>query len=340
MTKDNIQPDMMADVAANKPRISVIIPVYNVERYLEHCLDSVVHQTWQNLEIIVINDGSTDSSLGIIDKFAQSDGRISVISQENQGLSAARNRGIDYSTGTYVGFVDSDDWLELDAIEKLYDGFSVASNVLLTNGMIAQHDELTGTKGLMRPGTWKRDEPKIINSADWGEALLSESSSHYVWSKLFKREAFSLARFREGRNDEDTLFTFELAKAIRFTDYRIVDIEYQTNHYRVRPDSICTNKLQPHIPHRMANLNAILSCCKNEWPELTSYVEQRKIASLVWYLSHAMVDPEVPREVWHPYQKMLDETLLSEAVAISSKKSLLRYVLMRWLPNLYIRFFS
>ena len=83
MTKDNIQPDMMADKAANKPRISVIIPVYNVERYLEQCLDSVVHQTWQNLEIIVINDGSTDSSLGIIDKFAQSDGRISVITRES-----------------------------------------------------------------------------------------------------------------------------------------------------------------------------------------------------------------------------------------------------------------
>ncbi|MGM9737344.1 MAG: glycosyltransferase family 2 protein [Candidatus Cryptobacteroides sp.] len=319
----------------NKPKVSVIIPVYNVERYLAQCLDSVIHQTWQNLEIIIVNDGSSDSSADIIEDFAKKDSRIIVVSQPNGGLSSARNKGIMNSTGDYVGFVDSDDWLEPNAIENLYNGFSVSSNVLLTNGMIVQHDELSGASGLMRPGTWKREEPRIIEAADWGKALLSESSSHYVWSKLFKRDVFNLTMFRDGRNDEDTLFTFELAKAIRFKDYRIVDIEYQTNHYRVRPNSICTDKRNPLIPHRIANLNEILDYCRSDWPELAGYVEQRKIASLMWYLRNAMVDSEVPKSEWRPLQKLLRETVLSEALAFLARKEQARYILMRWFPNIY-----
>lgn len=320
----------------SNPKISVIIPVYNVERYLSQCLESVIHQTWQNLEIIIVNDGSTDSSAKIIDEFANKDSRIIVMSQSNRGLSAARNTGILNATGDYIGFVDSDDWLELNAIENLYNGFLVSSNVLLTNGMIVQHDEFTGVDGLMRPETWKREGHKVIEAADWGKELLSESSSHYVWSKLFKKEAFTFAMFREGRNDEDTLFTFELAKAIRDKHYSIVDIPYQTNHYRIRPNSICTDKLNPHISHRIANLDEILDYCRIEWPELTCYVEQRKIASLVWYLRHAMVDDEVPRPMWRPFQKMLGDTVIKEALSLFGRKDQVRYFLMRWFPNIYI----
>ena len=102
------------------PKVSVIVPVYNVEKYLRQCLDSLVNQTLTDIEIICINDGSTDGSLAILEDYASKDKRIRLISQENQGQGVARNRGIELSSGEYIGFVDPDDWVELNTYEELY----------------------------------------------------------------------------------------------------------------------------------------------------------------------------------------------------------------------------
>ena len=98
-------------------KISVIIPVYNVENYLEESLDSIINQTFTDLEIICVNDGSTDNSPSILNNYANKDSRINIINQENKGLSAARNSGLDVATGDYIYFFDSDDILELTALE-------------------------------------------------------------------------------------------------------------------------------------------------------------------------------------------------------------------------------
>ena len=102
------------------PKISIIVPVYNVQDYLEECLDSVINQTFKDIEIICINDGSTDDSLTILKKYRNFDKRITIIDQKNCGLGAARNVGVKYATGNYLMFVDSDDWLDLRAGEVLY----------------------------------------------------------------------------------------------------------------------------------------------------------------------------------------------------------------------------
>lgn len=101
-------------------KVSIIIPVYNVEKYLKRCLDSIIRQTYKNLEIICVNDGSPDSSLEILRKYEKQDSRIKIVDKENGGVSSARNSGIRAMTGEYVIFVDADDWLEKDAVEKLY----------------------------------------------------------------------------------------------------------------------------------------------------------------------------------------------------------------------------
>lgn len=103
------------------PKVSVIIPIYNVEDYIEECLDSVVNQTLEDIEIICINDGSTDNTLDILERYANNDNRIKLISQSNSGLSASRNVGLDHATGEYICFLDSDDYFELEALEELYD---------------------------------------------------------------------------------------------------------------------------------------------------------------------------------------------------------------------------
>ena len=101
----------------SQPTISIIVPVYNVEKYLPQCLDSLVNQTYKNLEIICVNDGSTDGSLEILKKYAEKDSRVKVVSKENEGASVARNAALDMATGTYLMFVDSDDWIELNTCE-------------------------------------------------------------------------------------------------------------------------------------------------------------------------------------------------------------------------------
>lgn len=101
-------------------KVSIIVPIYNVEKYLKRCLDSLVNQTLNDIEIICINDGSTDGSLEILNEYGRRDDRIVIINQENSGLSATRNKGIDIAKGQFIGFVDSDDWVSKDYFEKLY----------------------------------------------------------------------------------------------------------------------------------------------------------------------------------------------------------------------------
>ena len=100
-------------------KISVIVPVYNVENYLRRCVDSIINQTYKNLEIILVDDGSPDNCPVICDEYAQKDSRIKVIHKENGGLSSARNCGMDMATGEYIGFVDGDDWIESDMYKFL-----------------------------------------------------------------------------------------------------------------------------------------------------------------------------------------------------------------------------
>lgn len=99
-------------------KVSIIVPVYNVENYLSRCLNSLINQTLKDIEIICVNDGSTDGSSAILEEFAQKDSRIRIVNKENGGLSSARNEGLKYVTSDYVGFVDSDDWIEPDTYES------------------------------------------------------------------------------------------------------------------------------------------------------------------------------------------------------------------------------
>ena len=102
------------------PQISVIVPIYNVEKYLAKCIDSIINQTLTNIEIILVNDGSTDNSRKIIDKYDKKDSRIKVIHKKNGGQGSARNAGLDIAKGEYIGFVDSDDWIDSNMYENLY----------------------------------------------------------------------------------------------------------------------------------------------------------------------------------------------------------------------------
>ena len=104
----------------NHPKVSVILPVYNVEKYLKQCMDSIVNQTLKDIEIICVDDGSTDASLSILKEYEKEDDRVKVICQQNAGAGAARNNGLSIATGEYLSFLDSDDFFSLDMLEKSY----------------------------------------------------------------------------------------------------------------------------------------------------------------------------------------------------------------------------
>ena len=126
------------------PKVSIIIPVFNAEKYLEKCLDSLVNQTLEDIEIICIDDGSTDNSLEILKTYEQKDKRIKVLQQTNKKQGAARNYGIREAIGEYIGFVDSDDWAELDMFEKLYNK-AISTDSDITMCKVIDYNENTKT---------------------------------------------------------------------------------------------------------------------------------------------------------------------------------------------------
>ena len=123
-----------------KPEISVVVPVYNVEKYLKQCLDSILVQTFSNIEIICVNDGSTDNSRKILEEYKKRDFRIKIVDKKNGGLSSARNAGMKVATGEFYSFIDSDDWIDKTMLEKLYENIT-ALNTDISICAVHQFDE-------------------------------------------------------------------------------------------------------------------------------------------------------------------------------------------------------
>lgn len=167
-------------------KISVIIPVFNVENYLARCLDSVINQTLKEIEIICVDDGSTDNSFNILNDYKNSDDRIQVYQQENGGHSAATNTGLKHVNGDYIFFVDSDDWIELDALEKLY------SNAIENDSDLVLYDSIEH----LPENQFKERRYSILNELknevfDYkSEKRLILNSYHVQWSKLYKTSFF------------------------------------------------------------------------------------------------------------------------------------------------------
>ena len=189
----------------NEPLISVIIPVFNVERYLGWCLDSVINQTYANLEIILVNDGSTDASESIARHYAGQDRRIRLYTQANAGVSAARNAGIRQARGEYIGFVDADDWIHPQMFAHLYKIIEAYDAQLSTVEIVCRKDEAIDKpvkNAAVRP--FSRDEyMKRFFKID------SQETVYYTNNKLFRREIVEDELFPNFRIGEDVVSTFK-----------------------------------------------------------------------------------------------------------------------------------
>ena len=217
-------------------KITVVVPVYNVENYLRKCLDSIIAQTYKNIEIIVVNDGSTDTSGEICKEFAEIDHRIIYIEQENAGLSAARNTGLENMSGDYVTFVDSDDWIELDYVETLYKKITqYQADIAVGNYYSFNESEGMFYFYILGDSYYE----KVYDNISIFENLYeSQEMKNFAlisaWGKLYKARLFEQLRFDVGKLGEDDY----LNQKIYLLAEKIVYIHKGIYSYRIRNNSL------------------------------------------------------------------------------------------------------
>ena len=182
----------------SQPLISVIVPIYKVEEYLDRCVESIVNQTYKNLEIILVDDGSPDNCPQMCDFWAEKDSRIKVVHKENGGLSDARNAGMPFAIGDVVSFIDSDDWVELDMFEKMLSRMQKDNSDIVSCGV--KWVEEDGT--VIRDVTVNANEVLDTHSA-MKELINDNKFKQHVWNKLYKYELIKGIPFEKGRYHED-----------------------------------------------------------------------------------------------------------------------------------------
>lgn len=186
------------------PLVTVIVPVYNVERYLARCLDSIVNQTYQNIEIILVNDGSTDTSGEICQRYAQNDSRIRIFTQENQGLSAARNTGLDHMNGEYIVFIDSDDYVSIYFVEIMLNKL-LEYDVKIAICDRLEVDDADDTADIDHVSLQDIGSCVKMSRDDIFERVYQFGGKIIVvWEKIYHRKIFESLRFERGRIHEDS----------------------------------------------------------------------------------------------------------------------------------------
>lgn len=243
----------------NNPLISIIVPVYNVENYLKKCLDSLLSQTYQNLEIIAVDDGSPDNCGVILDEYAKKDDRVKVIHKENGGVSSARNVGLDNANGEYVIMVDSDDYVSCDFISSLYNNL-VEYNTDISVCNYFQLDEDEEPKNLMEEKFILMDKMKMISVM-----LFHYPFTGSLWNKLIKADLVRNVRFNvklKHFEDYDFLYrVFKKADSLIFT-YK------QMYFYVNRQGSVARSNFSIHQAVRIDVINNIYEDIKQNYPQI------------------------------------------------------------------------
>lgn len=238
----------------NKPLISVVVPVYKVEEYLDECVQSLISQTYTNLEIILVDDGSPDNCPQMCDEWAKKDLRIKVIHKTNGGLSSARNAGLDATKGDYISFVDSDDFFDSMMYEKLYEGMTMCPNMGISS--IQFYKYVDGRVEIYNKD-WDHNDIILTKPMDFCYKTLIQEVSQTATNKLYKREILEGVYFREGKLNEDVLFMFDLSKNVEKRGCNMIDIPYYAYYYRMRQGSI-SNFAQSLLLAEIHNLETIM----------------------------------------------------------------------------------
>ena len=280
--------------------ISVVVPIYNVEKYLRLCLDSLLMQTYTNFEVLMINDGSPDDSANICKEYLAKDRRFQYFEKENGGLSDARNYGIEHSKGEYITFVDSDDWLKETFLEDLYEAITrTGADIALSTYII--YDDFQSVYNIPVIGEyyehiWMSDE--FIRELPQLE--MKDNSYSTSWAKLFKKELFCTIRFPKGKLIEDTRTNIKLF----LESSRLVYINKCLYFYRIRGGSIIQTITEKLLKDVLDTLIERLSLVTMKGLYSNIYKETL-LESLKYRSYQALISGLEDTEIYRRYQEMI-----------------------------------
>lgn len=301
------------------PLVSIIVPIYKVENYLERCINSIINQSYKNLDVILIDDGSPDNCGLICDSYAKQDDRITVIHKENGGLSDARNRGIDIARGQYITFVDSDDFIHCDYVHNMV-------NVAEEYGCeVVQCEFEKGELDKFSEST-RSDSVKVFDNVNifYGRKLKITA-----WAKLYEKSIFSSLRFPVGKINEDEFITY---KAI-YRATKIAVISKPLYYYYQSPVSIMRGK------NKIIKLDFISAFeerikffqDENEYELVTLSKKEFAIRAMLYYIKYHSVSVEVEKQLITVFKENLKGVLRSNRVSLYEKFVLISFNLS---PNI------
>lgn len=276
--------------------ISVIIPIYNVAKYLKQCLDSVVNQTYTNLEIILVDDGSTDKSGLICDEYSKTDSRIKLIHKKNEGVAAARNTGLDNCSGEYITFVDPDDVIDIFFFERLYK-LSKNYNADLT---IGKHIELKEQSQFSFDSG--ADNAELIERKElYRKIFLQEGTDAFLWAKLYKKNILDNIRCPKGEIYEDIRIIDKIIEKCNI----IVYTNYTGYGYIQHKGSITHGEMSDKYMSCIKAAEDLLELVKNKYPEI-EYAAIRKYI----YANYHVLDVSVFSDKYDDISKQIKENIL------------------------------
>ncbi len=298
-----------------KEKVSIIIPVFKVEKYLQECLESLLNQTYKNLEIILVDDASPDSCPQICDAFAKSDKRIAVIHKKNGGAASARNVGLDCASGEFISFVDSDDYVDEDYISRLF-------------CLMKEEDadiSVCSFSNVYRNRTEKIDNTEGIYTAqDYLRLFLHDWKCGLIWNKLFKADLLKNVRFTEGHIIDDEFFTYKAVMSAR----RIAVKNNNLYYYRQRKSGAMNQgRKKKMLQDRMEYMAERFETVPVHFPELYREYLDNLTDNLIRFKSEAEEYDDIYNSVTELQKKYLKEILtgpLSLRMKYSFVISLLR----------------
>lgn len=262
--------------------VSIIVPVYNVENYLKKCLDSIINQSYTNLEILLIDDGSTDASGVLCGKYAEKDSRVKIFYKENGGLSSARNMGLDHAEGEYITFIDSDDYLAEDAIESLVTSLEKHQADI----SFCQTEIVDETGAILDKSRKKYYEETVLSPEEtMMEICLNRMTGTSVCGKLYRHTLFEDIRFPVGKLYEDTYTTPDVI----IRSKRVVFIGRAVYFWVQRSKSITHQGLTEKDFTVFSTLERFIKIVDSHYPALHEYAIVRLVNDTFWIIMMRLV---------------------------------------------------
>lgn len=303
-----------------KPLISIIVPVYNTSEFLSRCLDSILNQTYKNIEIIIIDDGSTDNSLRIIKKYAKRNSAIKYFTQDNCGQATARNKGIKYASGEYIMFVDSDDYVSNDFCEVAYN--SIHNN----HSEITFFDMYAGRNNSFQKITFNLNEGYVSKE----DALATAIDSSFPVNKIYKLSLFNNINYPEGVKYEDLYTTYKLINAAQRVSYVKKALYYYVQRSNSTVHHFTTQSMTDYF-----NANQQLFIFfKENYPKLSKKMIRSVLQGSLYFLAYA--DKNSDQQVIKQARKNLSELPLPKSL---SMKWLLILQLYKAFPQFTLNLF-